>query len=93
MYCIDGCISSPLIQYMYIALIRILETVITFHFSGGKVYSMNKGCHTCVIKLTMHVQSLHCSTYLTWLDVHIYVPSSYFNFLNRMLGKGQLRTA
>ena len=30
-----------------IALSRILETVVTFHFSGGKVYSMNKGCHTC----------------------------------------------
>ena len=26
-----------------IALTRILETVVTFHFNGGKVYSMNKG--------------------------------------------------
>ena len=52
-----------------IALHRILETVVTFHFSGGKVYSLNKGCHTCMIKHTMHVQSLHCSRYLTWLDV------------------------
>ena len=42
-----------------IALYRILETVVTFHFSGGKVYSLNKGCHTCMIKHTMHVQSLH----------------------------------
>ena len=70
-----------------IALTRILEIVVTFHFSGGKVYSMNKGCHTCMIKQTMHVQSLHCSTYLTWLDVCIYVPRSHFHFLKRMLGK------
>ena len=76
-----------------IALSRILETVVTFHFSGGKVYSMNKGCHTCMIKHTMHVQSLHCSAYLTWLDVCIYLPRSHFHFLKRMLGKGQLRTA
>ena len=76
-----------------IALSRILETVVTFHFSGGKVYSMNKGCHTCMMKHTMHVQSLHCSTYLTWLDVCIYVPRSHFHFLKRMLGKGQIRTA
>ena len=67
-----------------IALSRILETVVTFHFSGGKVYSMNKGCHTCMIKHTMQVQSLHCSTYLTWLDVCIYVPRSHFHFLKRM---------
>ena len=53
-------------------------------FSGGKVYSMNKGCHTCMIKHTMH---------LTWLDVCIYMPRSHFHFLKRMLGKGQLRTA
>ena len=76
-----------------IALTRILETVVTFHFSGGKVYSMNEGCHTCMIKHTMHVQSLHCSTYLTWLDVCIHMPRSHFHFLKRMLGKGQLRTA
>ena len=38
-----------------IALTRILETVVTFHFSGGQVYSMNKGCHTCMIKHTMYV--------------------------------------
>ena len=43
-----------------IALSRILETVVTFHFSGGKVYSVNKGCHTCMIKHTMHVQSARC---------------------------------
>ena len=67
-----------------IALARILETVVTFHFSGGKVYSMNKGCHTCMIKHTMHVQPLHCSTYLTWLNVYIYVPSSHFHFLKRL---------
>ena len=36
---------------------------------------------------------MHCSTYLTWLDVCIYVPRSHFHFLKRMLGKGQLRTA
>ena len=29
-----------------IARDQILETVVTFHFSGGKVYSLNKGCHT-----------------------------------------------
>ena len=34
-----------------IALTQILETVVTFHFSGGRVYSMNKGCHTCMIKI------------------------------------------
>ena len=49
---------------------------------------MNKGCHTCMIKHTMHVQSLHCLT-----DVCIYMPRSHFHFLKRMLGKGQLRTA
>ena len=76
-----------------IALTRILETVVTFHFSDGKVYSMNKRCHTCMVKHTMHVQSLHCSTYLTWLDVCIYVPRSHFHFFTRMLGKGQFRTA
>ena len=61
-----------------IALHRILETVVTFHFSGGMVYSLNKGCHTCMIKHTMHVQSLHCSIYVTWLDVCIYVPEIIF---------------
>ena len=61
-----------------IALDQILETVVTFHFSGGKVYSLNKGCHTCMIKHTMHVQSLHCSIYLTWLDMCIYRPRSHF---------------
>ena len=81
------------VTLLSIALSQILETVVTFHFSGGKVYSMNKGCHTCMIKHTMHVQSVHCSTYLTWLDVCIYVPRSHFHFLKRMLGKGQLRTA
>ena len=55
------------------ALAQILETVVIFHFSGGKVYSLNKG-HTCMIKHTMHVQSLHCSIYLTWLDMYIYRP-------------------
>ena len=65
---------------MSIALSQILETVVTFHFSGGKVNSINKGCHTCMIKHTMHVQ---------WLDVCIYVPRSHFHFLKRMLGKGQ----
>ena len=54
---------------------------------------MNKGCHTCMIKHTMHVQSLHCSMYLTWLDVCIYMPRSHFHFLKRMLGNDQLRTA
>ena len=49
---------------------------------------MNKGCHTCMIKHTMYEQSLHCSTYLTWLDVCIYVPISHFHSLNRMLGLG-----
>ena len=39
----------------FIAVLRILETVLTFHFCGGKVYSLNKGCHTYVIKHTMHV--------------------------------------
>ena len=57
-----------------IALSQILETVVIFHFSGGKVYSLNKGCHTCMIKHTMHVQLLHCSIYLTWLDMCIYKP-------------------
>ena len=57
-----------------IALSQILETVVIFHFSGGKVYSLNKGCHTCMIKHTMHVQLLHCSITLTWLDMCIYRP-------------------
>ena len=60
-----------------IALARILETVVTFHFSGGNVYSLNKGCHTCMIKHTMHVQLLHCSIYLTWPDMCIYRPKIY----------------
>ena len=42
-----------LIHILYRALTRILETVVTFHFSGGKVYSMNKGCHTCMIKVVI----------------------------------------
>ena len=42
---------------------------------------MNKGCHTCMIKHTMHVQSVHCSAYLTWLDVCIYVPRSHFGLV------------
>ena len=75
-----------------IALDQILETVVTFHFSGGKVYSLNKGCHTCMIKHTMHVQSLHCSIYLTWLDMCIYRPRSHFWPIKRKLGKGQLMT-
>ena len=85
--------SSYIIKKKKKAISRILETVVTFHFSGGKVYSMNKGCHTCMIKHTMQVQSLHCSAYLTWLDVCIYVPRSHFHFLKRLLGKGQLRIA
>ena len=44
---------------------------------------MNKGCHTCMIKHTMHVQSVHCSTCLTRLDVCIYVPRSHFHFLEK----------
>ena len=51
---------------------------------------MNKGCHTCMIKHTRHVQSLHCSTYLTWLDVCIYVPRSHFHFLKECLEKANL---
>ena len=47
----------PYGDWLTIALTRILETVVTFHFSGGKVYSMDKGCHTCMIKHTMYVQS------------------------------------
>ena len=75
-----------------IALDQILETVVTFHFSGGKVYSLNKGCHTCMIKPTMHVQSLHCPLYLTWLDMCIYRPRIHFWLLKRKFGNGQLMT-
>ena len=46
---------------------------------GGKVYSMNKGDHTRMIKHTSSVQSLHCSIYLTWQDVCIYMPRSHFD--------------
>ena len=60
-------------HHLNIVLDKILETVVTFHFSGGKE------CHTCIIKHTMHVQSLHCSIYLTWLDMCIYRPRSYFD--------------
>ena len=63
------CISKIVCR---IALSQILETVVTFHFSGGKVYSMNKGCHTCMIKHTMHVQSVHCST-LPYLARCVYI--------------------
>ena len=60
-------------QQQQCTLHRILETVVTFRFSGGKVYSLNKGCHSCMIKHTMHVQSVHCSILLhvcvyTWLE-------------------------
>ena len=69
---------SKKIKQRSIARDQILETVVTFHFSGGKVYSLNKGCHTCMIKHTMHVQSLHCSIFLTWLEMCIYRPRIYF---------------
>ena len=59
-------------QIAPIALRQIFETVVTFHFKGGKVYSLNMGCHTCMVKHTMHVQSLYCSIYLIWLDMCIY---------------------
>ena len=74
-------ISQFLIVVLFsllIALDQILETVVTFHFSGGKVYSLNKGCHTCKIRHTLYVQSLHCSIYLTWLDMCIYRPRIHF---------------
>ena len=67
-------VSTVVIIRPVIALYQILETVVTFHFSGGKVYSLNKGCHTCMNKHTMHVQSLQCSIYLTWLDMCICRP-------------------
>ena len=51
---------------------------------------MNKGCHTCIIKHTMHMLSMHCSIYLTGLGVCIYMPRSHFHFLKRMLGKASL---
>ena len=35
-----------------------------FPLQCSKVCSLNKGCHTCMIKHTMHVQSLHCSIIL-----------------------------
>ena len=73
-----------------IALAQILETVVIFHFSGGKVYSLNKGCHTCMIKHTMQVQLLHCSIYLTWLDMCIYRPKSIFDSLKESLEKTNL---
>ena len=56
-----------------IALAQILETVVIFHVRGGKVYSLNKGCHTCVIKHTMHVQLLHCSIY--YLARYVYIQA------------------
>ena len=54
----------------FIALHPSLEAVVTFHFSRGKVYSLNKGCYICMIML----QSLHCSIYLTRLDMFICMP-------------------
>ena len=87
------CLFEGISMHYDIAVHQILETVVTFHFKGCKVYSLNKGCHTCMIKHNMHVQSLYCSIYLTWLDVCIYLPRSHIHFLKRMLGKGQLRTA
>ena len=47
---------------------------------------MNEGSHTCMIKHTMQVQSLHCSTNITWLDVCIYVPRSHFHLEKANLG-------
>ena len=38
------------LQGFIIAVLRILETVVPFHFSGGKVYSLNKVWHTCMVK-------------------------------------------
>ena len=49
-----------------------------YNVYSSKVYSLNKGCHTCMIKHTMHMQSLHCSIYLTWLDICIYRPRIHF---------------
>ena len=37
-------------MYTCLALTRILETVVTFQFSVGKVYSVN----TCMIKHSVH---------------------------------------
>ena len=61
---------TPQMIRVCIALRRILETVVTFHLSGGKVYSLNKyeyemNNHTCMIKHTKHEQSVQCSIYLT----------------------------
>ena len=91
-YCWKG-VKLQVIHPYKSSLHRILETIVTFYFSGGKIYSLNEGYQTCMIKHTMHVQSLHCSIYLTWLDVCIYMPRTHFHFLKRMRGKGQLRTA
>ena len=53
--------KSKNIHAITIAVYRILETVVSLHFSDGQVYSLNRGCHNYMIKHTMHVQSLHCS--------------------------------
>ena len=50
MYCpsvrsLCACIYLHVVIYLHvdIALSQILETIVTFHFRGGNVYSMNKG--------------------------------------------------
>ena len=45
--------------------------------AGGKVYSPNKGCHTCIFLHYLHVQSVQYSKSLTWLVVWIYLPRSH----------------
>ena len=71
---LKGLFCTYCVHVLFISLkiitVKVGNSFYSSFFSGGKVYSLNKGCHTCMIKHTMHVQSLHCSVYLTWGQFH-----------------------
>ena len=46
-----------------------MPAALLFQYSGGKVNSLNKECHTCMLLHKMYVESVHCSKSLTWLVV------------------------
>ena len=75
-----------------IALAQIFETVVIFHFSGGKVYSLNKGCHTCiVIKQCMcNNCTVQYTVELQWLEHCWLVYHGCFELVLQSLGKKSL---
>ena len=55
-----------------VALDQILETVVTFHVSGGKVYALKKGCHTCMIK---HACAITALATIPYLAICVYIQA------------------